>query len=364
MKHTLSSLAFLLIFLSTGFSQQLKVMGKINTKDTVKLYISYSNNRTDSATTVNGSYSFNLQLAEPSLIRLVAARKNNMHEQGVRTFFAQSGEVVINASSIKGVSNAPMTISNPSYNDLYKNYRARLNPLVKVARTLIDRSFDSGRTAPEKQLFRDLFKKVNSIETEVMAQFALENTGNIVGAYVFSQMQNETDVTKLDSIYNRFDKRLRTTSYLRRMKEKIRNMKTLAVGKPAPDFMSVTSTGASFKLSDLKGKYVLLDFWGSWCQPCITGMPKMKEYYEKYKNNIEFVGIACNDSDVPWRTAIEKYQLTWPQLLNSREKQDISLLYNVLGFPTKVLIGKDGNFIASFLGEDDPIYLELDKLLQ
>lgn len=360
----LNSLAFLLVFLSAGFSQKLTIRGKIDTKDTLKIFVFYAGNKSDSLITVDGSFNFRLSLAEPSLVRLGVMKKDNMRENASRLFFVQTGEVVINATSIRNLYDAALSISNPNYNNLYKNYRARLDPLIRINRMIIDRSFDTGRTEPEKKMFREIFEKVNTVQTEVMEQFALENTGNIVGAYVFSEMHAEKDAYKLDSIYHLFDKSFQKTSYLKQMEEKIRNMKTLENGKPAPHFASVTAEGTPFKLSDLKGKFIVLDFWGSWCQPCIAGIPKMKEYYEKYKNKLEYVSIACNDTDAAWRAAIKKYDLTWVQLFNNKEKLDISLLYNVMAFPTKVIIGKDGEFIASFKSENEDFYQAIDKLLQ
>ena len=78
------------------------------------------------------------------------------------------------------------------------------------------------------------------------------------------------------------------------------------IGKLAPRFSQTTFTGNQLVLDKLKGKYVILDFWGSWCWACIADFPKMKEYYKKYDGEIEIVGIACNDTKSAWERAIKK----------------------------------------------------------
>ena len=83
----------------------------------------------------------------------------------------------------------------------------------------------------------------------------------------------------------------------------------------APDFTLNDLDGRPLSLKSLRGKYVVLDFWGSWCGWCIKGIPAMKEYYEKYKGKFEILGIDCNDPEDKWKAAVEKYQLPWLHLL-------------------------------------------------
>ena len=84
--------------------------------------------------------------------------------------------------------------------------------------------------------------------------------------------------------------------------------KKVAAGKEAPDFTLNDINGKPFSLSSLRGKYVVLDFWGSWCGWCIKGMPDMKKYYEKYSGKFEIVGIDCNDTEAKWKEAVKKHE--------------------------------------------------------
>ena len=114
-------------------------------------------------------------------------------------------------------------------------------------------------------------------------------------------------------------------------------------------------------LASFKGKYVLLDFWGTWCGWCIKGIPDMKEYYAKYKDRIEFVGIDCRDTEEKWKEGVAKHELPWTNLYNG-DGQEIVIAYGVQGYPTKIIIDPEGKIVEAFLGEDPALYKKLDEL--
>lgn len=134
-------------------------------------------------------------------------------------------------------------------------------------------------------------------------------------------------------------------------------------GKTAPAFSQTAFDGKAFSIAQLRGKYAVLDFWGTWCGPCMYGVPKMKEYYNKYKNRIEFVGIACNDKESDWKETIEKNGMNWVHILNDASKSDISLLYGVSSYPTKVIINQNGEIISKVIGENEGFYQKIDSLM-
>lgn len=115
-------------------------------------------------------------------------------------------------------------------------------------------------------------------------------------------------------------------------------------------------------LTDLKGKYIFLDFWGSWCKPCIEEISHIKYAHDKIdKNKIEFIGIP-SDSEDELRKAIKKYKIDWSQILSSKEN-DIIKLYNVRGFPETILINKNGEIIAKNL-RGEKLFEQLNKYIQ
>ena len=133
-------------------------------------------------------------------------------------------------------------------------------------------------------------------------------------------------------------------------------------GAKAPDFSAKKVDGTTFTLSSLQGKYVVLDFWGSWCKWCIKGFPDMKTAYARHKGKVEFVGIACRDTEEKWKTATAKYELPWISVLIPAEN-DLVKVYQVQGFPTKIVVDPQGRIAKVILGEDPAFYTYLDGIL-
>lgn len=134
-------------------------------------------------------------------------------------------------------------------------------------------------------------------------------------------------------------------------------------GTMAPDFTIKDIKGNDFRLSSLRGKYVLLDFWGSWCHWCIKGMPELKKYYAKYSGKFEIVGVDCNDTEQKWKAAVEKNQLPWIHV-KSETANSVSSKYGVEGYPTLVIIAPDGKIVKKFLGEDPEFFTTLDNMFK
>ena len=134
-------------------------------------------------------------------------------------------------------------------------------------------------------------------------------------------------------------------------------------GNAAPDFTLNDLSGKPLTLSSLRGKYVILDFWGSWCVWCIKGIPQMKEYYQKYAGKFEILGIDCNDTEAKWKAAVEKYEMPWLHVYNPRDSKVLEQ-YEIQGFPTKVIVGPDGNIVKTIIGEDPAFYTFLDELFK
>lgn len=160
---------------------------------------------------------------------------------------------------------------------------------------------------------------------------------------------------RLSGIFEAVKTRIKAQEIQKKAKEAVED------GKMAPDFTLKDINGKDFTLSSLRGKYVILDFWGSWCGWCIKGMPEMKKYYEKYKGKFEIVGVDCNDSEAKWKAAVEKHQLPWIHVKN--EGKDLTPeKYAVTGYPTKVILNPDGTINKTIIGEDPEFYKYLDSL--
>ncbi|MBQ5438426.1 MAG: TlpA family protein disulfide reductase, partial [Bacteroidales bacterium] len=139
-----------------------------------------------------------------------------------------------------------------------------------------------------------------------------------------------------------------------------RNLATAAEriypGAEAPDFTLPTPDGRTMSLgSAVDGKYLLLDFWGSWCPNCITGLPQMQQMYARYGDRLNILGIDCDEPQETWLAALARYDMPWLHVINDGDV-DVAALYGVTGYPTKVLIGPDGRIVRRFIGESNALY--------
>ncbi|MDR2146730.1 MAG: TlpA family protein disulfide reductase [Tannerella sp.] len=110
------------------------------------------------------------------------------------------------------------------------------------------------------------------------------------------------------------------------------------------------TTRETISLESLRGKYVLLDFWGVWCNPCIKELPHLKDLYDKTdRSKFEIVGIAVRSAPDRLQNAIELHDITWPQILSD----EIAKAYEIERYPTTFLIDPEGNIIAKDLRGDE-----------
>ena len=135
-------------------------------------------------------------------------------------------------------------------------------------------------------------------------------------------------------------------------------------GEMAPDFTLIDSEGNPLTLSSLRGQYVVLDFWGTWCKWCVKGIPDMKAYYQKYEGMFELLSIDFGDDEDTWLKAIESYGMEWRHVITDEQTaEQLQIAYNIEGFPTKLVIDPDGRILKVIVGEDPAFYTYLDDLL-
>lgn len=141
--------------------------------------------------------------------------------------------------------------------------------------------------------------------------------------------------------------------------------KILSEPVPAPEFTLKDLDGNDVSLSDFRGKWVVLDFWGSWCRFCLQSFPEMKNVYaELHPKGLEIIGIDCRDTDEAWRNAVERFQLPWVSLYNPGGEDNIVKKYEVIGYPTYIIINPTGLIYATSLGETPQLYEFLHLLFK
>lgn len=179
------------------------------------------------------------------------------------------------------------------------------------------------------------------------------NADNIIGAIILRDMSMSYRTGQMDTAIAKLSKDIATLAIAERTIERNETLKKTAEGQKFVDFTIDQPDGTKVSLSDYagKGKYVLVDFWASWCGPCRGETPNLKELYQKYKGDkFEIVGVVVWDKIENTQKAIEEDKMTWPQILDAQEIP--TKLYGINGIPHIMLIGPDGTIIARNLRGD------------
>lgn len=143
----------------------------------------------------------------------------------------------------------------------------------------------------------------------------------------------------------------------------------IEVGKKAPEITMAKADGTSFSLSTLQGKLVLIDFWATWCAPCVEEQPELKAFYDTYaehvKNNkFEILGVSLDKNKESWQKAIDRFGINWIQISDLKFwKSPVAKTYKIDELPFNVIINGEGMIIAKNLHGDE-LSIFLKKTLQ
>jgi len=169
-----------------------------------------------------------------------------------------------------------------------------------------------------------------------------------------------------EQIYRNASKEIKNSDSGKKMAEQLTYFKKSKVGSIAPSFSGKDINGKVFSLKDFKGKYVLIDFWASWCAPCREELPYIKKFYSKYKKRgFEVISVSIDKDLQKLKTAISKEDIgNWKHFATIQNTTDIEKDYFLNGIPHKVLIDKNGKIIGKWKGSGELNKNSLEKQLK
>lgn len=190
----------------------------------------------------------------------------------------------------------------------------------------------------------------NEVKKRQKEMILKNNTVESVAGYL-RFLQNDMELAELEQIFNSLAPNVQNSTFAQDVREEIAARRRVQPGMPAPDFTLETPDGTKLSLSDLRGKYVILDFWASWCRPCRASFPEMKKLYAEYKNkNVEILGITNDSRKADWLKALEEDQLPWLQVIDEfpipHTPAKVATLYAIPYLPTLMLIDPEGKVVG------------------
>lgn len=265
----------------------------------------------------------------------------------------------------KGATLQQYSLSGSENQDAYQAFENHPKSLVaKATYQELNKKYQAESEPEDQEAIRaemDAFGEKHKIwELHWIDSLIQQRPSLVAGAYLLHRYQlfNESmPVAELDRRVHLFQSPAKESSYSKDLQHKVAVKKALLPGKQAPDFKALKPDSSDFQLSSLRGKYVLLDFWASWCVPCRKAIPHWKEVYQTYHDKgLEIVGVTNDSRWTDWHRALEQEKMPWIQVADDFPVKNnparIATLYDIPSLPTYVLLDKAGKIITHTTSKD------------
>lgn len=188
-------------------------------------------------------------------------------------------------------------------------------------------------------------------EQDLYTTFVKKHPNSLVSIHSINYLLIDIDYEDVAHLYAGLSPGVQASKGGVFIRQYVAQRRSTEIGKDALSFKQADALGQLIALSDFKGKYVLLDFWASWCIPCRQENPKVLEAYNKYnKKGLEILGISLDDKRTDWLKAIADDALPWKQVSDLKGwNNEVSVLYSVYSIPQNFLIDPQGKIIAKDL---------------
>jgi peroxiredoxin len=365
-RQLLLSILFLTFFITAQAQQKFVIKGKIEglTKD-MKLVLYYRNQVAalsvyDSTLVKNGEFRLEGPLPRPYKISLslkpvdeapVPAGQKPEMVDGC-SFYLMPGITIINAKSLKSA-----VIDNP-----LQNQSVELENQLKLVNDLL---WANNREAYYHRKNKDSVSILKQQELELYHKLYQVNT-DFVKAHPNSYVALDVamshhfvieDPAAFETMLNYLSPELKNTDEGKKMAKSLELVKRFAIGQPIIQFTQNDVNGKPVSLASLKGKYVLIDFWASWCGPCRAEYPYLHKAYNQFKGkNFEIIGVSLDDKKALWVNSIKDNHFDWLEVCDLKGHQnEVVVAYGINAIPQSFLVDPNGIIIAKNLRGDDLI---------
>lgn len=312
----------------------------------------------DSATVTNGAFTFSGQVPDISIARLTVKYANNPKKPDVLTIYLVNGTTLVKSAD----SLAKAAITGTKVNEDAQEYARFMKPVSDAENALNNEYY---ATSPEKRKTKEFSDYIDKKEDSISTMEAKQDSIYILGhnnSYMSLQALRGMggaypDYAKLQPKFDLLSADLRNSKAGVKYQDYLNILKNVQVGKIAPEFAQADTNGNVVKLSSFRGKYVLLDFWASWCGPCRHENPNVVKAFNNFKGkNFTILSVSLDrpGKKDAWLKAIHDDHLAWNHVSDLKFwDNDAAKLYGIQAIPQNLLLDPDGKIIAKDLFGDD-----------
>jgi peroxiredoxin len=339
------------------------VQGTVGTYNSpAKIYLQFRLNgktSTDSVTLKNGKFQFSGVVGDvPVNAYLLLNQKGTGPGYGdYKDIFLEKGTINISGTDL--LANA--TVTGPKANTDNEKYRVAFKPIEDGQKVI--NAKEKAATPEELQspefIKQDKLeqKELDAKETALNKQFITENPDSYISLNALESFAYGADYIDIAPLFNGLSPAVQQSVQGKAFAARLPKLKAVALGATAPEFAEADTSGKIVSLSSFRGKYVLVDFWASWCGPCRHENPNVVKAFNKYKGQkFTIIGVSLDRPGAKdkWLKAIHTDGLTWTQLSDLKFWDSKTAgLYAVRGIPQNFLLDPDGKIIGKNLRGDD-----------
>ena len=334
-------------------------VGELN--NPAKIFLMYGaggENVVDSAAVVKGVFEFTGTVDGPTRGTLILSHDgtydltSRVRPDDLLSLYLEP--VKFSLSSTDSIKNA--SIQGSKVNDDNKKLETYLEPANAKMEVLMTEYRSASEEDQKSEAFQEnINTRYGAIKQEIDNAYLLfikENSNSFISLTALNAFAGSfPDVEKIEPILNSLSSEVKNTKEWKAFADRMNSLKKIAIGAIAPEFSQADPDGKEIKLSDFRGKYLLIDFWAAWCGPCRQENPNVVAAYNEYKDkNFEILGVSLDQTRDAWLAAIEKDGLTWPQVSDIKYwNNEVARLYAVRSIPQNFLLDPEGKIVAKNL---------------